>query len=328
MSWYKQDRDVFSRVWAKDEKMMAVYLYLHCCAYVQDGMLHGQLIRRGSCPITRMAIVEATGLTECEVKLRLRKLKDYGEIIVNTSNKGMIITLCDYDGYNEPEDLFALNQSDKSTLRTTPQTPVQSTPQTTPYIDIKNIDNKNIRSHYIPSNNEREKGKGLAYEIKALYNKTFEGQLPEWKRLSDKMADKVGICIGRYGRQSVDMVFDQVLHEKFSMGRNDTGFIADFDFIFRLDEYEKYLSRYELRKRKGVVVSRAGGDGDKEADGTAATTNYSSPTERRRSFLLGWIDSEHRNPTKRGQELLKACQDSGELQQLGIDWKPNKQQIV
>ena len=54
--WYKHDRDMFLRPWAKDPKMVSVYDYLHCVAYVNDGILHGQKIRRGSCLTTRAAI--------------------------------------------------------------------------------------------------------------------------------------------------------------------------------------------------------------------------------------------------------------------------------
>ena len=242
MSWYKQDRNVFERVWAKDAKMVSVYLYLHCCAYVQDGRLYGQIVRRGSCLTTRTAVMEATGLTESEVKLRLRRLADYGEIIVRTSNKGMVITVCDYDGYNEPEDIFSLNQSTETTPQTTPWTPPLY------IIDNKREDNNSLRSHFIPS--KTENNKDAIYEIKARYNKTFAGVLRTWERLSSDMCHKVECCIGRYGRQSVDMVFDQVLHEKFSLGDNDTGFIADFAFIFKLKNYEGYLGRYELRQKK------------------------------------------------------------------------------
>lgn len=242
-SWYKQDRDLFDRAWVKDPKCVSVYVYLHCHAYVRDGRLHGQIIRKGSCPTSKPAIEEATGLTRDEVKLRLRTLRDSGEIIVKPTNKGMIVTLCDYDGYNESEDLFWLNMPTEDSTQTTTQT----TTRNTPYIDNKIIDNKNIRSNYIPSNKERESNKSVVYEIKAIYNKTFEGILPEWKRLSDKMAIKVGTCIKLYGRQSIDLVFDQIQHEPFSLGDNNTGFRADFDFIFKLENFEKYLSRYKLR---------------------------------------------------------------------------------
>ena len=109
--WFKHNRNLFDRPWAKDPKMVAVYEYLHCVAYVNDGKLHGHIIRRGSCMTSRKAIMEETGLSDYEVKSRLQKLLEAGEIIVKSTNYGTIITLCDYDGYSETEDLFSLNPS-------------------------------------------------------------------------------------------------------------------------------------------------------------------------------------------------------------------------
>ena len=100
----------------------------------------------------------------------------------------------------------------------------------------------------------------MALEIKNLYNKTFSGILRRWDRLSADMRIKVNNCVSRYGRQSVDIVFDQVKHEKFSLGENDTGFIADFAFIFKLNNYEGYLGRYELRMKKGQKPQQKAGD--------------------------------------------------------------------
>ena len=93
--WYKHSRNLFERPWAKDPKMIAVYEYLHCVAYVNDGLLHGQLIRRGSCLTSRTAIMDATGLSAQEVRSRLAKLLEYEEIIIKTTNIGTIVTICD-----------------------------------------------------------------------------------------------------------------------------------------------------------------------------------------------------------------------------------------
>ena len=161
----------------------------------------------------------------------------------------MIINVCDFDCYNDTEDIFELNQSDKSTAKVRLDSPPDS-PLETPYIDNKNNIYNNIISPYSPYNKEREK-RDMALEIKKLYNKIFEGVLRKWDRLSADMRIKVDTCIKRFGRQSVDMVFDQVKHEKFSLGENNTGFIADFAFIFKLNNYEAYLGRYELRMKKG-----------------------------------------------------------------------------
>lgn len=240
--WYKQNRDLFDRGWSNDAKAVSVYVYLHCVAYTTDKKLHGQIIRRGSCLTSRKTIMEETGLSEYDVKSRLKILLEAGEIIVKYSNKGTIITVCDYECCNKPDDLFSLNSSSQLPNELPSQLPNELP---TSIIYNKKEDNKN--NLRINSKMERERNKALAYEIKEQYNRTFAGRLIEWQRLSEKMIQKVNICILRYGRQSVDLVFDQILHEPFSMGENKTGFQVNFDNIFELDSYEKYLGRYKLR---------------------------------------------------------------------------------
>lgn len=265
--WYKQHRNLFDREWAKDSKMVAVYVYLHCHAYAWQGNLHGQIIRRGSCPTSKPAIAEGTGLTIDEVKTRLRMLKDCGEIIVKPTNKGMIVTVCDYDGCNETEDLFGLNMPNGNTTQTPSENTTQYTPQNTPHIEYKKEDNKNsLISHFIPSKTERDKAKNMAYEIKAIYNKVFDGVLNKWQRLTDKMVAKVSICIGRFGRQSVDMVFEQIKYEHENMNKN--GFVPDFDFIFKLEQYERYLNRYKLRISKKTAKAQPQPAEQKESTGS------------------------------------------------------------
>ena len=245
--WFKHNRNLFDRPWAKDPKMVAVYEYLHCVAYVNDGKLHGHIIRRGSCMTSRKDIMEETGLSDYEVKSRLQKLLEAGEIIVKSTNYGTIITLCDYDGYSDTEDLFSLNPS--SQLPNQPPANYPTNHQSL-YIKEGRITEDSLRTHFVPSKTERET-RDVALEIKNLYNKTFGGILRRWDRLSAEMRIKINTCISRFGRQSVDMVFDQVKHEKFSLGENDTGFIADFAFIFKPNNYDAYLGRYELRMKKG-----------------------------------------------------------------------------
>ena len=319
MRWYKQDGGLFDRIWTKDPKAVSLYVYLHCRAYVNDSRLYGQIIRRGSCLIKYDDVSERIGLSIDEIRLRLKLLADCGEVVLKRTNRGVIVTVCDYDVYNVSEGLFETNN------------PIQ--PQSNPNhinIEYNNIEGRDIRSRNTPSNNERESRKALVLEIKDIYNKVFDGKLIEWKRLSEKMIMKVDTCIMRYGRQSVDMVFDQVMHEPFSLGDNNTGFKADFDFIFRLDQYEKYLSRYNLRmtkkdepqkqkQQKKVQAPKAKPQQLSILDEATEQT----PQEKRRIFLLSWVKSERDHPTERGQNILTASFNNGELQELGIDWKPN-----
>ena len=56
----------------------------------------------------------------------------------------------------------------------------------------------------------------LALEVKKLYNKTFDGKLPPCLRLSTATRLQVEECLNRFGRQSVDMVFQQIRTERFA----------------------------------------------------------------------------------------------------------------
>ena len=315
MRWYKQNSDLYDRLWAKDPKMVTVYVYLHIAAYVHDSMLYGMIIRRGSCLIKYDEMAKRVGLTVKELRLRLERLSSCGEILIKRTNRGVVVTVCDYDSSYEEEDLFSENGATKGQPKGNPRA-IQGQSKGN-HINIDSIDSieyKNLRSNNIPSKKERESDKALVYEIKALYNKTFEGKLPEWKRLSEKMVIMVDACVTTYGRQSVDMVFDQVLNEPFSLGQNKTGFLADAFFIFTLDQYEKYLGRYKLRKSKKQPSQPTKEQSvfDKEKEPTRE--------EQRRMLLIQWVEAP---PSARRDSLLKQCYESGELQSLGIEWKPN-----
>jgi len=328
MSWYKQQRNIFERPWAKgNPKLIAIYVYLHCRAYVQDQPLRGVLIRRGSCPTSRSAIMEGTGLKEHDVKFGLSRLLEEGEIIVKSSNLGTIITLCDYDSYNEPDDLFSLNPSNELPNVSPNGLPSKLPNESPTYIDNKKEDNiYSLRTHYVPSKTREKEQKALADEIKALYNKTFEGKLPEWQRMSEKMTRKVNRCIEHYGRQSIDIVFEQILHESFALGENGTGFIAEYDHIFELDNFEKYLARYKLRHSKKPQPQQE----QKQKQGSVGVVedqpqrSPKSQDERRRT-LQELVDYVRSNPRSISCGALEEAYRSGELQRYGIDWKPNNE---
>lgn len=252
IGWHKQLRNRWERPWFKNAKANQLYDYLKDVAYVNDSSYCGVVVRRGSCPTTRAEMMEATGQTYAEIRTSLKILQDYGEIIIKGSNRFTIITICDYDALTTSEDLFSAYQVQPTSNSSLAEVQQESSRGLTPPIYIKEgriiEDNNNLRSHYIPSKTERDNSKRLIYEIKEIYNTTFKGVLREWQRLSDKMVAKVETCLTRFGRQSVDMVFDQIKHEQLNLNKN--GFVPDFDFIFSLKQYETYLERYKLRTKK------------------------------------------------------------------------------
>lgn len=245
--WYKRQRNIPERPWFKDGAVLQVFDYLEALAYVSDGRYKGVIIRQGSCLTTRADIVEATGLSYKTVDRCLKKLVANGDIIVKGNSFGSVITICNYGGFINDESLFG------TTNDTTADTPNDTTSDTTAdtthlsYIEGRYKDN--IITPYSRYNKEREKD-GAAYEIKKKYNKVFEGKLPPCIRLSLTTKIMVEECLRRFGMQTVDMVFEQILAEPFSLGQNKTGFIANFQYIFTPKNFQQYLERWQLARKK------------------------------------------------------------------------------
>ena len=246
----------------------------------------------------------------------LRRLISYGEIIVRGNSRFSIITICDYDSLTVSESLFG--SADGISGGTTDGISGGTTDGTTLPLNIKEgrIEDSLI-TPFSPYKTERD-AQDVVTEIKRRYNKFFDGQLPPLLRLHLPIRNMVLECIRRFGMQSVDIVFEQVLHEKFSMGGNKTGFVASFQFIFEPANFQKYLERAQLRKKKYQPQP-----GQEHQVGTMRHEEPAEQKQERRQFLMGWVTSQQRNPTVRGRQLLTECYNSGELQRLGIDWQPD-----
>ena len=309
--WYKQTRGLSARPWFKDALMVQLYSYLKDIAYVSDGRYEGHIIRRGSCPTTRSEMSEMTGMSVRTLDRVLRRLISYGEIIVRGNSRFSVITVCDYDSCVQQENLFGSTDGIAG----------GTTDGTTPPINIKEerIEDSLI-TPYSPYKTERD-ARDEVLEVKKRYNKMFDGILPPLIRLHLPVRNMVAECIRRFGRQSVDIVFEQVQHERFSMGDNKTGFIASFQFIFEPANYQKYLERAQLRQKKQAQPQQ------KESAVGAIDAHEVKPQPSkdftRRDLVLSWVESYRVNPTQSMRSLLERCQTSGELAQLGINWKPS-----
>lgn len=241
--WYKRQRNIPERPWFKDGAVLQVFDYLEALAYVTDGRYKDTIIRQGSCPTTRADIVEATGLSYKTVDRCLKRLVANGDIIVKGNSFGSLITICNYGGYNKEEGLFG------TTNDTTKYTTDDITNDTTHLSYIEDRYKDNLISPYSSYKKERE-DYDVALEAKKRYNKAFDGKLPPCVRLTMPTRLMVEECIRRFGKQTIDMVFEQILAEPFSLGQNKTGFIANFQYIFQPKNYQQYLERWQLAQKK------------------------------------------------------------------------------
>ena len=319
--WYRQQRNLSERAWFKDALMVQLYCYLKERAYVQDGKYEGQRICRGSCPITRSEMLEATGLRYATLDRKLKKLVSYGEIIVRANNHFSVVTICDYDSCGRFESLF--DTASDTTGDTASDTTNDTTGDTTHLLTKEGIRNKEYNLISLSSYKKERESLEDAYKIKDMYNKTFDGKLPPCLRLQLPTKVMVMECVRRFGAQSVGIVFEQVLNEPFSLGSNNTGFRASFQFIFTPKNFQGYLERAQLRGRKQQPQPQ---QKQKKVGVIELEPQHQevSKEEKERRHYLEMVPVANENRLSHCYMILVQAYERGDLERLGIDWKPNK----
>ena len=83
--------------------MVHLFLHLLLKANVEDKRWQGIVIKRGQLITGRGSLIAETGISERTIRTCLQKLQETGEIIVEASNRFSLITICNYDSYQERE---------------------------------------------------------------------------------------------------------------------------------------------------------------------------------------------------------------------------------
>lgn len=90
--------------WYTDANTFRVFIHLLLCANWKDGEYLGIPVKRGQAIVTQESIAKSLALTRDKVRVSLHKLKNTHEITQMNSGKYTIITITNYDTYqNNPQ---------------------------------------------------------------------------------------------------------------------------------------------------------------------------------------------------------------------------------
>ena len=100
-NWLKINRSLLDWEWYKDSTTKSLFLHLLLRANWKAGRFMGQKIERGQFPTGRKSLAQETGIKETTIERHLKRLEESGEITQKADNKKRIITICNYDKYQE-----------------------------------------------------------------------------------------------------------------------------------------------------------------------------------------------------------------------------------
>ena len=101
--WIKLYRKFTKWEWYTDSYAVHLFLHLLFSANIEDRKWRGILVKRGQLVTGRRILSEEIGVPEITIRRKMKLLEEAGVIDVKTTNKGSIITICNYNNYQSCE---------------------------------------------------------------------------------------------------------------------------------------------------------------------------------------------------------------------------------
>ena len=254
-SWIKIFRELLQWEWFEKAEMVQLFIYLLLKASCEDKQWQGITVKRGQLVTSNGSMRRDLKLSEQQIRTCIKRLISTGEITYQSTNRYVIITICNYDKYQENKSTAnePINEQ-ANTLPTDEQRAINE--HTTTSQEIKNIRNKEIsiskdidtkksRKAASPSASDEAQAEEPAEkipfaEIKNLWNSTCTG-FARLVVISDNRRNKIRNRVAEMGGVEkalpiIKTIFEKAQASSFLKGDNKRGWKASFDWFFENDK--------------------------------------------------------------------------------------------
>ena len=288
--WFKSNSDIFK-----------VFVYLVFNANTGDKKWQAKYdVKRGQLITSLSTICSDTGLTIRAVRTVLSHLEKTGEISIKATNKNSIITICNYDAYQNQKTESDTQTDTPSDIQTDTPTDTPSDTPTDNNVTINNITiNKKQKNIYqnlganaplssgttaqgdtptdIPENDpknedadtltlmpptanaekkkscaQRKKDDAIDFDaLKEFFNNTMQGRgIHQITSITGKRQQAVAARAREHGKNAIATVIENAAKSKFLNAETQENFLADFNWLFRPENFVKVLEgKYTNRDR-------------------------------------------------------------------------------
>lgn len=247
--WIKMYRVFLEWEWYSETNMVRLFLHLLLKANFEDKRWRGIVIKRGQLVTSISNLHTETRLSERAVRTCLDRLVKTGEIDKQTTSQYTIITICKYEEYQQVEegkrqtnDNQATSERQSNDKRTTSERQQHKNIRSK---ELKNILPTNVGSSSENSADPNPKEEKIDFVgLLDFWNKTMESSgavIPKIKSLSERRKSNIKARVREHSKRAVFEVITKAGASDFLNGRNKNGWVADFDWIFRPNNFPKVL---------------------------------------------------------------------------------------
>ena len=122
--WIKIYRSLLDWEWFDDAETVKLFIYILLSANYEDKKWRGMMVERGQYVTSVGSLSEILGLSVKRVRIRLERLTKSGAITTSGANRFTIITICNYDTYQDAEtekDALRANRGQTMGKQTAPK---------------------------------------------------------------------------------------------------------------------------------------------------------------------------------------------------------------
>ena len=280
-SWIKIFRELLQWEWFQKAEMVQLFIYLLLKASCTDKQWQGITVKRGQLVTSNATMRQDLRLSEQQIRTCIKRLISTGEITYKSTNRYVVITICNYDKYQEIGNLIN-EQSNEQTNNQSTDEQRAINEQSTTSKEVKNIRSKEYNIIDIKQESgsndqlssasneakavqpEKPKTEKLPFkEIKEMWNATCPG-FPKLFTISEARKNKMRLRIAEMGGLEkalplIKQIFEKMQQSKFLKGDNKRGWKASFDWLFENDKnwVKVYEGNYD-NKPEQTVATRYG----------------------------------------------------------------------
>lgn len=257
-SWIKIFRELLQWEWFQKAEMVQLFIYLLLKANCVDKQWRGITIKRGQIATSNATMRQDLRLSEQQIRTCIKRLISTGEITYKSTNRYVIITICNYDKYQYGENSINEQNNEQTNNQSTDEQRAINEQSTTTK-EIKNIRSKeynikDIKQESGPNDQlssasdeaqavepEKTKAEKLPFkDIKVMWNETCTG-FPKLFTLSEPRKNKMRLRIAEMGGLGkalplIKQIFEKMQQSNFLKGDNRRGWKASFDWLFENDK--------------------------------------------------------------------------------------------
>lgn len=165
--WIKIYRSLLDWEWFDDAETVKLFIYILLSANYEDKKWRGMVVERGQYVVGIEALAKRLKTTRQKIRTRLEKMEKYGTIRTATTNRFTIVTICNYESYQDGCD--PLQPSDNQQITNS----LSEFQPTNNQQNNQQITNRN--SSQLPEREDKKSG-GDIDNNQQITNKIFEFQ--------------------------------------------------------------------------------------------------------------------------------------------------------